>query len=55
MAQGHISLLVLADRLGARPDRPRLFYLTSDGAFNALIAVDIVVIVNDVFLAEGNR
>jgi hypothetical protein len=31
------------------------FYLTSDGAFNALIAIDIAVTVDVVFLAEGNR
>jgi hypothetical protein len=29
--------------LGARLDRPRLLYLTSDDTFNALIAVDIVI------------
>jgi hypothetical protein len=31
---------------GARPDHPRLLYLTSDDAFNALIAVDIVVTID---------
>jgi hypothetical protein len=28
---------------GARPDRPRLFYLTSDDTFNALVAVYIAI------------
>jgi hypothetical protein len=31
---------------GAQPDRSQLRYLTSDDAFNALIAVDIVVTAN---------
>jgi hypothetical protein len=34
---------VLTDRLGARPNHPRLLYLISDDTFNALIAVDITV------------
>jgi hypothetical protein len=28
---------------GARLDHPRLLYLTSNNAFNALIAIDIVI------------
>jgi hypothetical protein len=30
---------------GAQPNRPRLLYLTSDDAFNALVAIDIAVTV----------
>jgi hypothetical protein len=35
---------VLADCLGAQPDRPRVLCLTFDDAFNALVVVDIAVI-----------
>jgi hypothetical protein len=43
---GKIYFSVLTDRPGARPDCPRLLYLTSDDACNALVAVDIVVTVD---------
>jgi hypothetical protein len=42
---GSVKFILASSRTirGAQPDPPRLFYLTTDDAFNALIAIDIVV------------